>query len=168
MTRVALVAVALVLAKTALLEWLRVGGMLPDLFLALVVSASLARGPRVGLAAGGLVGLVLELSSVEGHGLYPLLYGAAGWGAGLVWERVIRRSPASEFLFLAGLGLLLDGVLLAAESGLSPDLPVAILGAALPSAVATGLVGLLAVSALGPRLFPLATTAPSHARGQRR
>ncbi len=168
MILVAVLAVVLAVLKTTLLESFRFGGILPDLFLALAVYSSLYLGPRGGLIAGGIVGTVVELASAERSGIYPALYGLVGWVAGLAWERTMRRSAATEFLFLGALGFVVDSILLARDGGFAHGLPVALLTLILPSAIATGIAGPLASSIPGRLFLPLHVGSPSRVRGQRR
>lgn len=168
MTIVAILAVGLVVLKTTVLETLRVWGVFPDLFLALVAYASLFLGPARGLAAGALVGTLVELATAERTGLYPALYGVAGWLAGLGWERMIRRSPVTELLFLATLGFLVDTVLLAAQRGFAHGVPLAVATLVLPSALATGVAGPLLTAAAGRFFLPLHVGIPARVHGRRR
>ena len=168
MTIVAVIAVGLVVLKTTILEILRAGGVLPDLFLALVVYASLFLGPTRGLSAGAIVGTLVELATAERTGLYPALYGVAGWVAGLGWERMIRRSAATEFLFLAALGFLVDTILLAKDGGFAHGVPLAMATVVVPSALATGVAGPLLTAAAGRFFLPLYVGIPSRVQGRRR
>ena len=135
---------------------------------ALVVYGSLSLGPSGGLAAGAIVGMIIELSSPERAGLYPMLYGVVGWVAGRAWERTIRRSPTTEFFFLAGLGFVVDTILLAREGGLAHGAPSAIVHRVIPSALATGVAGPLASAAASRLFLPLHFGASARVRGQRR
>lgn len=168
MILVALLALGLVVVKTTVLESIRIGGILPDPFLALVVYASLFRGPLGGLVSGAAVGVVVELASTEGRGIYPALYGVIGWLAGVAWERVIRRSATSEFLFLAGLGFVVDLFLLVRDGGVGAGLPIALLTVVIPSAIATGLAGPIAFAAAGRQFLPLHAGSSPRVRGRRR
>ena len=137
-----LVAAVLVVVKTTVLEAFRIAGVLPDLFLVLVVYVSLFRGPKGGLAVGALVGFLIALASPVGASAsYPVVYGVGGWLAGIAWGPIMRRSFATEFLILLLLGVLIDALLLARDVGLSRALLLSIPVLVIPSALATALVG---------------------------
>jgi len=162
-----LAAAALLVVKTAFLEGVRVAGILPDLFLALVGYAGFYRGRMGGLLAGALAGFLVALASpVEGAPAYPLVYGAAGWLAGVAWGPIMRRSFATEFLILLVLGLAVDAFLLAGDVGLSRALLVSIPLLVIPSALATALAGPLLFATVVHLLerFRLGATLRVHAR----
>lgn len=134
--------VLLVVIKTALFEAFRIGGILPDVFLALVVYASLFRGPKGGLAAGALIGLLVGLASPADRGaVYPIIYGIGGWVAGVAWGPIMRRSFATEFLILLALGALIDTIVLVEEAGVTRALLLSVPVLVLPSAIATAFAG---------------------------
>jgi rod shape-determining protein MreD len=165
---VILLATALVILKTSVLESIRVGGVLPDLFLALVVYASFFRGAAGGLLSGAAVGVVVELSSTDGRGIYPALYGICGWLAGVGWERLMRRSATSEFLLLAVLGFLVDATLVVRDGALRGGFALALAAVVLPSALATGVAGPIAFAATSRALAPFHVGVPTRAHGKRR
>jgi hypothetical protein len=141
-TLVLSIAAVLLVVKTTLLEAFRVGGVLPDVFLVLVVYASLFRGPRGGLVAGGLAGFLVALASPsEKAATYPLIYGLGGWFAGIAWGPIMRRSFPTEFLILLLLGALVDTIFLIEEAGMSRSLFWGVPIIVLPSAIATALTG---------------------------
>lgn len=168
MTLVVLVAAGIVILQTTVLETIRIGSVLPDLFLALVVYASFFRGAAGGLVSGAVVGVVVELASADGLGMYPALYGICGWLAGIGWERLMRRSAMSEFLFLAALGFLLDMTIVLLDGGFGRGLPLAVAVVVLPSALATGLAGPIAFAASSRILAPFRIGVPTRAHGKRR
>jgi rod shape-determining protein MreD len=165
---VVLLATALVILKTTVLEPVRIAGVLPDLFLALVVYASFFRGAAGGLVSGAAVGVVVELASTDGRGFYPALYGVCGWLAGIGWERIMRRSLLSEFLFLAVLGFLVDATLVVGDGALRGGLALALGAVVLPSALATGIAGPIAFAASSRALSPFHVGVPTRAHGKRR
>jgi hypothetical protein len=167
-TVIFIAAAAILVVKTTLLEGLRVAGILPDLFLALVGYAALYRGRTGGLLTGALVGSLIALASpVERAPVYPLVYGIAGWLAGVAWGPIMRRSFASEFLILLALGFAVDAFLLAREIGLSHGLLLSIPLLVIPSALATALTGPLLFAAIRRVLKRLRQRAPFRVHARR-
>lgn len=139
MTYLILAAALLVVLQTALLELVRFHGVLPDLFLGLVVYASLYLGPSRSLVLGAAVGALNEMASPAAWGALPLLYGAAGWLSAKGWRRFLQEGPLTEALFLLFWGAVINGTLLLFEYGARGSAVRAFALCGLPNAAATAL-----------------------------
>lgn len=86
---VAIVVLAFLL-QSVVSTYLAIGGVMPDLLLVLVVSYGLLFGWPVGLGAGVLAGLLLDLTAARFIGIHVLSLGTVGLIAGLVEEQVFK------------------------------------------------------------------------------
>lgn len=159
---VALCAYSLVLLKTAILESVRVAGVLPDELLILTVYASRFFAPRRALAAGALIGSLAALASAASWSIYPALYAAAGWLASHGWRQSLRASVAVEFVFLLPLALLVNACVLAADFGLGVRFARALGVLGVPNAAATAVLGPLLFAVLKRYVKSLRGGPPSH------
>jgi hypothetical protein len=154
MIAVLLASVALLAVKTALLESVRVSGVLPDFFLALVFYASVFLGPSRALVTGAAVGFVCQLETTVSWGLLPAAYGGAGWLSAMGWRHVLRQSGLAELVFLSLLAFVANAVVLVSDLGLERPLAEAILILAIPNALATGLAAPVANAAVKRYVTP--------------
>ncbi len=152
---VALCAISLVIVKTAVLESIRVAGVLPDVLLILVVYASRFFEPRRALVAGAVVGALAGLASAASWSIYPALYASAGWVAAHAWRQSLRASGAVEFIFLLPLALSINAAILVADFGLGGRFVRAVAVLAVPNAVATAVAGPLLFAAMKKQLKPI-------------
>lgn len=90
------------LLQSVVAIYLAIGGVIPDLLLALVVTYGLLFGPEIGLGAGILAGLLTDLTASRFIGLHILALGAVGLGAGVVEEKVFKDNlllaPTAGFI----------------------------------------------------------------------
>lgn len=161
MIAVALCATLLVIVQTALLESVRIAGVLPDLSLILTVYASRFFAPGRALLAGALVGSLVALASHSSWSIYPALYASAAWVAAHGWRQSLRASAAVEFLFLLPLALLVNAFVLAAEFGFDGRFARAIAVLGVPNAAATAIAGPLLYAALRKHLKPFVGGSPA-------
>jgi len=115
----------LMLFVVALLEGtvarrLAIGGLRPDLGLALVVYAGLFGGPRGGTLLGLLVGLLRGCLDPQWLGLSSLLLSGVGFTAGCTSPNVNRASPIVQGLMLGWLLLGHDFLRALVISGFAP------------------------------------------------
>ena len=81
------------LAQTSVAPALQVGGVAPDLPLILTVLLGLRRGPEVGCLSGFVVGLFQDTAAGAFVGAQALTKALAGFGAGLISERLWVSHP---------------------------------------------------------------------------
>lgn len=90
-------ALSVILVVTFLLQsvvgtYFAIGGVSPDFLLVLVITYGLLFGWSVGMGAGVLGGLFIDLMAGRYIGLHVLSLGIVGFGAGLVEERVFKEN----------------------------------------------------------------------------
>jgi rod shape-determining protein MreD len=78
------------LIQSVVADYLAIGGVHPDFLLVLVISYGLLFGWQIGLGAGALGGLLIDLMSGRVIGLHVLSLGVVGLLTGLVEERVFK------------------------------------------------------------------------------
>lgn len=113
--RVPLVLVTAMVLHTAVLNQVRIAGVMPDVMLLLAIAAGLEAGPSYGAVAGFLTGMVADLFLPTPLGLSALVYSLTGYASGVAqggllnaawWfpvMTVVVASSAGAFLFaLAG------------------------------------------------------------------
>ena len=91
-----------VLLQTTLVPHLSMGGVKPDLMLMVVVSWSLLRGAKAGIAWGAAGGLVLDLLSGGPFGIFTLTLILVGFLTGVGEIHIVRANvllPAMTILF---------------------------------------------------------------------
>lgn len=118
--RTAALAVVLLLAvalQVAVLRYVSIDGVVPDLALLLVVAAGFGRGPEYGAALGFVAGLVLDVAPPADHtaGRWALAFVVAGYLAGRVRTDARASVPAALLAvaacsFVAGSVYALTGV----------------------------------------------------------
>ncbi len=81
---------------------LAIAGVQPDLVAAIVFYLTLARGPRTGMLAGFILGLLMDVDRPEGVGLTSLAWSTMAYLTGRVSDAVEASDPlvASAVLFL--------------------------------------------------------------------
>jgi hypothetical protein len=149
------IAAFLITIQTALLESIRVAGILPDVLLILAVYASRFLSPQRAALAGAVIGSLAALTARAEWSVLPALYAIAGWLASHGWRQFLRASGPIEIVFLLPLGFFVNIVILVFEYGFGARFLRATVAAALPNAAATAVAGPLAFAALKKRLHSL-------------
>jgi rod shape-determining protein MreD len=108
--RLLLLLVAIVLIQTAVLPYLRVDGVVPDLGLVATVAIAYYEGPEVGAVFGFASGLAMDLFLQTPLGLGALSFALTGYLIGLLQGGLLRRAWWVTPL-LGGLGGLIGGLL---------------------------------------------------------
>lgn len=91
--RLLLVVVLVLVAQTALLSRVRIGGVVPDAMLLLAICAGIVGGPERGAVAGFVSGIAFDLFLVTTPvGLSALVFALMGYGVGLVAEGAVRSA----------------------------------------------------------------------------
>lgn len=156
----ALLVAAAVTLQVAVLRYVAVDGVVPDLALVLVVAAALVRGPEFAAGLGLGAGLVLDLAPPADHtaGRWALALVLAGYLAGRV--RLDARSSAVAALttvaacsFVAGSVYALSGLVLG-DAGPGADRMLAVIAIGVVWDVLAAALLLPLCSALMRRLRP--------------
>ncbi len=146
----AAIVVVVLSLHTTVLERLSIGGVRPDLLLAIVVYLSLIRGPVVGIAAGFIVGLLQDAQSHHELGINALSKALAGYAASYTWEGLDKESVYTQVIVVFGAGVLHNIVFFLLYSGSQlTAAPGLLLRIGIPSALYTAVVAPLLVAALG-------------------
>jgi rod shape-determining protein MreD len=129
--------------QASLLAPLSLGGIKPDLALALLYIIGLLTGPMEAVLAGMAIGLVQDIGSASLIGFSGLTRGLIGLSAGLLGRRVLDLTSRSNSLFLAAFSLL-EGIFIALFLqmfyGSIPFVSL-LVGRILPRALYTGVLG---------------------------
>ena len=131
--------------QASLLDKFAIGGIKPDLALAILFVIGLLTGPAEAAAAGMGIGLLQDIASASLIGFSGLTRGLVGLGAGLLGKRVIDSSSPSVVPFLAVFSLaegLLISSFLQVTDGAVPFFSM-ITGRLFPQAIYTSLLGFL-------------------------
>ena len=131
--------------QASLLDPLSLGGIKPDLALALLYIVGLLTSPAEAMIAGMGVGLLQDIGSASLIGLTGLTRGLVGLSAGLLGKQVLDiRSPTNS-IFLA-LFSLLEGICITlfmqVYYGSVPFFSI-LTGRLLPQAIYTGILGVV-------------------------
>lgn len=90
------------LVQSVLATYLSIGEVVPDLLLVVVLSYGLLFGWQIGLGAGMLGGLLLDLNTGRFIGLHVLTLGLVGLVSGVIEEKVFKDNlllaPAAGFV----------------------------------------------------------------------
>jgi rod shape-determining protein MreD len=146
---VAAIAVA-ALVQVSMLDQVRFVDGVPDLIAVAVVCAGLGRGPVAGALTGFLAGLAIDIVGIGLIGTSSLALTPIGYAVGAYGER-LRRTAAVRPVLLVGLaaaGSFLARLLLSQLLGLQPAGRTTVLFAAVPTALLSMLLGLLALPLL--------------------
>ncbi len=138
------------LVQVAMLDPVRFVDGAPDLIAVVVVCAALGRGPVAGALAGFLAGLAVDVVGVGLIGTSSLALTPIGYAVGAYGER-LRRTAAVRPVLLVGLvaaSSYLGRLLLSQLLGLQPAGRTTVLFAAVPTALLSMLLGLLALPLL--------------------
>jgi rod shape-determining protein MreD len=131
--------------QASLLDMFSLGGIKPDLALAVIFVIGLLTGPAEAAMAGMGIGLVQDIASASLLGFSGLTRGLAGLAAGLLGLRMIDTSSPTVVPFLAAFSLV-EGILISlflqVTYGAVPFLSI-ITVRLLPQAIYTSLLGLL-------------------------
>jgi len=139
--------------QAVLLEPLSLGGIKPDLALALLYIIGLLTGPWEAALAGMAIGLVQDIGSAGIIGFSGLTRGLIGFSAGLLGRRVLDFTSPSNSIFLAAFSLL-EGIgiafFLQMFYGSVPFFNL-MAGRILPQALYTGALGAMLLRLLGSK-----------------
>jgi rod shape-determining protein MreD len=129
--------------QASLLSPLSLGGIKPDLALAVLYIVGLLTGPAEATIAGIGIGLLQDIGSASLIGQTGLTRGLMGLSAGLLGKQVLDISSPTNSLFLA-LFSLLEGIFIALFMqiyyGSVPFINI-IINRLLPQAIYTGILG---------------------------
>jgi len=129
--------------QASLLAPLSLGGIKPDLALALLYVIGLLTGPMEAALAGMAIGLVQDIGSASFIGFSGLTRGLIGFAAGLLGRRVLDLTSRSNIIFMVSFSLL-EGIVIAfflqMFYGSFPFLNLA-MSRLLPRALYTGVLG---------------------------
>ncbi len=129
--------------QASLLAPLSIGGIKPDLALALLYIIGLLTGPAEAALAGMAIGLVQDLGSASFIGFSGLTRGLIGFSTGLLGRRVLDLTSRSNSIFLTAFSLL-EGLFIAfflqMFYGSVPFVSL-MAGRVLPQALYTGVLG---------------------------
>ena len=113
--RAGLAVVAAVVVQAAVLDHLRVAGVVPDVMLLLALVGGLTGGPERGAVLGFAGGIAIDLFLQTPLGLSALAYALAGYGVGVFGGGVVRPSGWTRAAIVAGGSI--AGVVLFATAG---------------------------------------------------
>lgn len=139
--------------QAGLLEPLSLGGIKPDLALALLYIIGLLTGPREAALAGMAIGLVQDIGTASFIGFSGLTRGLIGLSAGLLGRRVLDLTSSSNSIFLSAFSLLegiFSALLLQMFYGSVPILDL-LAGRILPQALYTGVLGAVLLRLIGSK-----------------
>jgi rod shape-determining protein MreD len=129
--------------QASLLSPLSIGGIKPDLALALLYIIGLLTGPVEAALAGIAIGLVQDFGSASFIGFSGLTRGLIGFSTGLLGRRVLDLTSRSNSIFLTAFSLL-EGIFIAfflqMFYGSVPFVSL-MAGRVLPQALYTGVLG---------------------------
>lgn len=100
------VSVGLVAAQTNLLQFMAIGGALPDLALILLVYYAHYNGSFPGEIVGFITGMAFDALSAAPLGFHALIYTTAGYLVGVSRQRVVMDPIFVPVLFVAVMTLL--------------------------------------------------------------
>ncbi len=129
--------------QASLLNAISLGGIKPDLALAVLYIIGLLTTPTEGALAGIMIGLMQDIGSASLIGFTGLTRGIAGLASGLLGARVLDVTSPMIVLFLAVLSLAegtLFSLFLQVTYGAVPFFTL-VVGRLLPQALYTGVLG---------------------------
>lgn len=129
--------------QAALLDPLSLGGIKPDLPLALIYVIGLLTSPTEAALVGMAVGLVQDIGSASPLGLNGITRGLLGLGAGLLGRRVLDIASPMNMIFLSAFSLVEGLVIMLFMQTFYGDVPFLslVVTRMVPQALFTGLVG---------------------------
>ncbi len=144
--------------QASLIEPMSLGGIKPDLALAVLYIIGLLTGPTEAALAGMAFGLVQDIGSASLIGFSGMMRGMEGLAAGLLGSRVRDFTSPVIVLFLAVFSLA-EGILIALFLQVTyGDVPFLSMlgGRILPQAIYTSILGLLLLQLIGKKnILPL-------------
>ncbi len=144
--------------QASLIEPMSLGGIKPDLALAVLYIIGLLTGPMEAALAGMAFGLVQDIGSASLIGFSGMIRGMEGLAAGLLGSRVRDFTSPIIVLFLAAFSLA-EGILIALFLQVTyGDVPFLSMlgGRILPQALYTSILGLLLLQLIGKKnILPL-------------
>jgi len=148
-----IIGLLLIPVQASLLTPLSIGGIRPDLGLAVLYIIGLLTGPVEAAMAGMAIGLLQDIGSSSLIGLTGITRGLAGLAAGLLGRQVLNIASPSNSVFLAAFSLAEGICITIFLQALYGSVPFFSLLATriLPQAVYTGLAGTLLLRFIGSR-----------------
>jgi rod shape-determining protein MreD len=146
-----LILLLIIPVQAGLLDLLSLGGIKPDLALALIYIIGLLTGPMEAALAGMAIGLIQDIGSASFIGLSALTRGLIGLSAGQLGRQVLDLTSPSNSVFLAAFSML-EGICIAVGLQLSyGSVPffTLIMERVLPQALYTGVLGVVLLKLLG-------------------
>jgi rod shape-determining protein MreD len=144
--------------QASLIDRMSLGGIKPDLALAVLFIIGLVTGPTEAALAGIAIGLVQDIGSASLIGFSGMTRGLEGLAAGLLGSRVLDFSSPVIVLFLAAFSLA-EGILVFLFMQITyGDVPFLsmLVGRILPQALYTSILGLLLLQLIGKKnILPL-------------
>jgi rod shape-determining protein MreD len=130
--------------QAALFDPLPLGGIKPDLALALIYVIGLLTGPVEASLAGMAMGLVQDIGSASPLGMNGLTRGLIGLGAGLLSRRVLDIASPMNVIFLMAFSLAEGFIIMLFMQTFFGDVPFfsLLLTVLLPQALVSGLLGI--------------------------
>lgn len=130
--------------QAALFDPLSLGGIKPDLSLAIIYVIGLLTGPVEASLAGMAMGLVQDIGSASPLGMSGLTRGLIGLGAGLLGRRVLDITSPMNVIFLIAFSLAEGLIIMLFMQTFFGDVPFLslLLTVMLPQALVSGLLGI--------------------------
>jgi rod shape-determining protein MreD len=144
--------------QASLIDRMSLGGIKPDLALAILFIIGLLTGPTEAALAGIAIGLVQDIGSASLIGFSGMTRGLEGLAAGLLGSRVLDFSSPVIVLFLAAFSMA-EGILISLFMQITyGDVPFLsmLVGRILPQALYTSILGLVLLKLIGKKnILPL-------------
>lgn len=86
--------------QSTIFQYFRIGGILPNTALLIVVTMSILYGRKKGVATGVLAGLLQDLFFGKAIGINVLIYASIGYIIGGVENKVFKDNYITPFLFI--------------------------------------------------------------------
>lgn len=112
-----------ILIQTTILDWISIGGVIPDLSLIILIFIAHRRGSMTGQVSGFFTGLIQDFLSLSPLGFHALIKTILGYLYGLVTKNLFV-DPIFTPMILVAIGTLVKG-LLAALTGTLLSIPSA-------------------------------------------
>ena len=144
--RFAAILVAGFLCQAAVVPFLSIGAVKPDLILIIIASFGFLDGASPGAVGGFLGGLLLDLLTIRGIGLEAMVKTSVGFFSGRVERTILGNSPVMPMLAIGGVSLVSQTLYmgLAFIVGERMEFLPIMSGIVLPSALYTAVIGFFA------------------------
>lgn len=87
------------LLQTTIFQYFRIGGVIPNTSLIIIVSVALNKGKKYGAILGLSMGLLHDVMFNEVIGVYALLYFLVGYTVGLLDDKVYKENSIIALIF---------------------------------------------------------------------